>query len=154
MTKVRLSGRSEVTSHFCVAPFQYYEKAAGMRSILNTYTMLGGPHTNGIQVTTEAFWGANPGICAAVFAAHGDANAFIAKDPAGAGEIYRTLSGDKRVTPDQLMAMITDPDIVYTQAPANMMTMVKFMADTGRLKTMPASWKDMFLPIAHTLEGT
>ena len=149
-----LSGRSEVTTHFCVAPFQYYEKAAGMRSILKTYDMLGGPHTNGIQVTSEAFWTANPGICTAVFAAHGDANAFIAKDPPGAAEIYRTLSGDKRVPTEQLMAMITDPDIVYTQAPANMMTMVQFMANTGRIKTMPASWKDMFLPIAHTLEGS
>ena len=50
--------------------------------------------------------------------------------------------------------MIADPDIVYTTAPANVMTMVRFMADTGRLKSVPGSWKDMFLPEAHHLEGT
>ena len=149
-----LSGKSEITTHFCVAPFQYYEKAAGLRSVLKTYDIVGGPHTNGIQVTTEAFYKANPGLCAAVFAAHGEANAFIKKDPAGAAEIYRSLSGDRRATPADLVAMITDPDIVYTQAPANLMTMVRFMGDTGRMRTMPAVWQDLFLPIAHSLQGS
>jgi NitT/TauT family transport system substrate-binding protein len=149
-----LSGKSEITAHFCVAPFQYYEKAAGMRSIVKTYDVLGGPHTNGIQVTSEAFYKSNQALCEAVFAAHGDANDFIRRDPAGAAEIYRTLSGDKRSTPAELVVMITDPDIVYTQAPANMMKMVRFMADTGRMKTMPARWQDMFLPTAHALQGS
>ncbi len=149
-----LSGRSEITTHFCVAPFQYYELAAGMRPILKTYDLLGGPHTNGIQVTTEAFQKANPTICRAVFAAHEDANAFIRARPTEAAEIYRTLSGDKRSTAEELVAMITDPDIVYTPTPANMMTMVRFMHDTGRIKTMPNSWKDMFLPEAHHLDGS
>ena len=149
-----LSGRSEITAHFCVAPFQYYELAAGMRPILKTYDIVGGPHTNGIQVTTEAFHTANPAVCRAVMAAHDEANAFIGRDPQGAAEIYRTLSNDHRGSVEDLVRMITDPDIVYTTTPANMMTMVKFMVDTGRLKTMPSSWKDLFLPEAHDLSGS
>ena len=149
-----LSGRSEVTTHFCVAPFMYYERAAGLRSILKTYTMLGGPHTNGIQVTTEAFYKSNPALCGAVKAAHDEANAFIKGDAAGAAEIYRTLSGDKRGTVAELVAMISDPDIDYTTTPANIMTMTRFMKDTGRMKVMPATWQEMFLPTAHGLQGS
>ncbi len=149
-----LSGKSEITTHFAVAPFQYYELAAGMRPILKSYDITGGPHTNGIQVTTETFHAANPAICAAVFAAQNEANAFINNDPKGAAGVYRDLSGDHHATVDDLVKMITDPDVIYTTTPANMMKMVQFMKDTGRMKTMPSSWQDMFLPEAHDLPGS
>ena len=125
-----------------------------MRPILKTYDMLGGPHTNGIQVTSEAFAKANPAITGSVLKAHEDANAFIKRDPKAAAEIYRTLSNDRRSTVDDLTAMIVDPDIDYTTTPANIMPLTKFMADTGRLKTVPGSWKDLFLPEAHHLKGS
>ena len=150
-----LSGRSEISAHFCVAPYQYYELAEpGMRQVLKTYEIVGGKHTNGIQVTTQAFHAANPGICKAVFAAHDEANAFIKAKPAEAAEIYTTLSKDRRVSPAEFAKMIVDPDIDYTTAPANMMTMVEFMHRSGRIKAMPGGWKDMFLPEAHALIGT
>ncbi len=150
-----LSGRSEISAHFCVAPYQYYELAhPGMHQVLKTYDIVGGPHTNGIQVTTEAFQAANPAICRSVFAAHEEANAFIKAKPAEAAEIYTTLSRDKKATPAEFVAMITDPDIDYTTAPKNMMTMVDFMHRSGRIKALPSSWKDMFLPEAHALAGT
>ena len=50
--------------------------------------------------------------------------------------------------------MITDPDIDYTTTPANIDTLAAFMKRTNRIKTAPASWKDMFLPLAHDLKGT
>ncbi len=150
-----LSGKSEITGHFCVAPFHYYELAApGMRAVLKSYDAVGGPHTNGVQVTTETFYKDNPKICQAVLASHEEANAFIKKNPNDAAEIYLTLSKDKRSTGAEIAGMITDPDIDYTTTPANLMTLVEFMRKTGRLKTAPASWKDMFLPEAHALKGT
>jgi len=150
-----LSSKLELTAHFCVAPFHYYELAApGMRAVLKSYDVLGGPHTNGIQVTTLPLYQDNPRICEAVFAAHEEANAFIKKNPAGAARIYLGLSKDKRSTADQIVAMITDPDIDYTTTPANVMALVEFMLKTARLKTAPSSWKEMFLPTAHGLPGT
>src|SRR5262249_29506715 len=150
-----LSGRLEITAHFCVAPFQYYELAApGMHAVLKSYDVLGGPHTNGVQVTTLAFYRDNPKICEAVFAAHEEANAFIKAHPADAAKIYLDLSKDRRSTPDEIARMITDPDIDYPTTPANVMALVEFMHKTGRLKTLPAKWQDMFLPIAHGLRGT
>ena len=154
-TTAMLSGRSEITGHFCVAPFQYYELAApGMHTVLKSYDTLGKPHTNGVQITTVPFYRDNPKLCAAVFAAHEEANAFIKKNPADAAQIYIELSKDKRSTVDDLVKMITDPDIDYTTTPASIEALAAFMQRTKRIKAAPASWKDLFLPEAHALKGT
>jgi NitT/TauT family transport system substrate-binding protein len=150
-----LSGQSHITTHFCVAPFHYYELVKPeMRAVLKSYDVFGGPHTNGIQIATEAFFKDNPKICQAVFNAHEEANAFIKKNPADAAQIYLTISKDKRTEAAELVKMITDPDIDYTTTPSKVMQFADFMHKTGRLKTMPESWKDMFLPVAHGLSGS
>lgn len=50
--------------------------------------------------------------------------------------------------------MITDPDIDYTTTPANVMKFVEFMHKVGRIKRMPDSWKELFFPEAHGLQGS
>jgi NitT/TauT family transport system substrate-binding protein len=148
-----LSGQN-VNSHFAVAPFNYYElKVPGVHTVLNSYAT-DGKHTNGIQVTTKTFHDANPKICAAVRAAHEEANAFIKKERKAASKIYLKLTNDKKNSADDLVTMISDPDIDYTTAPANLMKHVTFMHKVGRLKHLPASWKDMFFAEAHDLKGT
>jgi NitT/TauT family transport system substrate-binding protein len=148
-----LSGQT-VNSHFAVAPFNYYElRVPGIHKVLNSYET-DGKHTNGIQVTTKTFHDANPKLCAAVRAAHEGANAFIKKEPKAAAEVYLKLTGDKKNSADDLMKMITDPDIDYKTAPDNLMKHVEFMHKVGRLKHMPASWKDMFFAEAHDLKGS
>ncbi len=102
--------------------------------MLNSYET-DGKHTNGIQVTTKAFHDANPKICLAVRAAHEEANAFIKREPKAAAEIYLKLTNDKKNSADDLVAMITDPDIDYTTSPANLMKHVEFMHKVGRSST-------------------
>ena len=142
-----------VNSHFAVAPFNYYElRQPGIHKVLSSYET-DGKHTNGLQVTTSAFHKANPMICQAVRAAHEEANAFIKSEPKAAAEIYLKLTRDKS-SADDLVAMITDPDIDYTTTPANLMKHAEFMYKVGRLKRLPVSWKDLFFPEAHDLGGT
>lgn len=149
-----LSGQ-EVTAHFAVAPFQYYELAVpGVHQVLKTYDTIGGKHTNGIQVTSKKFHDANPAICAAVRVAHEEANAFIKREPKEAAQTYLTLARDKRSSVDDIVKMISDPDIDYTTTPANLMTLVEFMHKVGRIKRMPGTWKDMFFPEAYDLQGS
>ncbi len=149
-----LTGQT-VNSHFAVAPFNYYElKVAGIHKVLKSYDTVGGKHTNGIQVTTKTFHDANPLICKAVRASHEEANAFIKREPKLAAQIYLKLTNDKKNSADDLVAMITDPDIEYTTTPANLMKHFEFMHKVGRLKHMPASWKDMFFAEAHDLKGS
>src|SRR6202166_3025234 len=148
-----LSGQT-VNSHFAVAPFNYYElRVPGIHKVLNSYET-DGKHTNGIQVTTKAFHDANPKLCNAVRAAHEEANAFIKREPKAAAEIYLKLTNDKKNSADDLVTMISDPDIDYTTAPANLMKHVEFMHKVGRIKHMPTSWKGMFFAEAHCLKGT
>jgi len=150
-----LSGQAEVTAHYGVAPFYFYELAKpGMHAILKSYDTTGGRHVNGIQITTQAFYNANPKLCAAVLAAHDEANALIQSQPAQAAEIYLEISRDKRSTPAEMTTMIADPDFDFTTTPAALMQIVGFMHSVGRIKRMPASWKDMFLPPAHALQGS
>jgi len=149
-----LTGQS-VNSHFTVAPFNYYElRHPEIHAVLKSYDTVGGKHTNGIQVATKAFHDANPKICAAVRASHEQANAFIKREPKAAAEIYLKLTNDKKNSADDLVAMITDPDIDYTTAPAALMQHIEFMHKVGRLKHMPASWKDLFFAEAHDLKGS
>jgi NitT/TauT family transport system substrate-binding protein len=148
-----LSGQV-VNSHFSVAPFNYYElRVPGIHQVLSSYDT-DGKHTNGIQVTTRAFHDANPKICDAVRAAHEEANAFIKHEPKVAAEVYLKLTGDRKNSADDLVTMITDPDIDYTTAPANLMKHAEFMHKVGRLKHLPTSWKDMFFAEAHDLNGS
>jgi len=150
-----LSGQAEITTHFTVAPFYYYELASpGMHAILKSYDVVGGHHSNGVQVTTEPFFKDNPKICAAVLAAHEEANAFIHKTPRQAAEIYAELAKDTRNSLDRLTTMIADPDVDWTTTPDKMMTFTSFLHTTGRLKTLPSSWKELFLPLVHDLKGS
>jgi len=147
-----VSGQT-VNSHFAVAPFNYYElRLPGIHKVLSSYET-DGKHTNGLQVATSAFHKANPKICRAVRAAHEEANAFIKTEPKAAAEIYLKLTRDK-TSVDDLVAMITDPDIDYTTTPANLLKHAEFMHKVGRLKRLPASWKDLFFPEAHDLSGS
>ena len=148
-----LSGQT-VNSHFSVAPFNYHElRVESIHKVLSSYET-DGKHTNGLQVTTRAFHDANPKICGAVRAAHEKANAFIKRDPKAAAEIYLKLTNDKKNSADDMVAMITDPDIEYTTTPANLMKHAEFMHKVGRLKHLPASWKDLFFAEAHGLNGS
>jgi len=147
-----LSDKSEVNSHYAVTPFYYYELAtSGIRSVLKSYDTFGGKHINGVLLTTKRFYDENPKISAAVFAAQNEANAFIKAHPCDAAEIYQALSGDKHDSLDKLAEMVADPDNDWTTVPAKSMEFVDFMHKVGRLKRVPASWKDLFLPPTQEL---
>jgi len=148
-----LSG--QISTHFASAPFQYYElKLPGFHVVLKSYETTGGMHTNGLQVATRQFHDANPAICAAVMAAQDEANAFIRANPKEAARIYIALANEKRSPVDEMAAMIADPDVEYTTTPARLMVLVDFMHKVGRLKRRPESWKDLFFPAAHGLQGS
>jgi NitT/TauT family transport system substrate-binding protein len=148
-----LSG--QISTHFASAPFQYYElKIPGFHVVLKSYETTGGMHTNGLQVATRQFHDANPAICAAVMAAQDEANAFIRANPKEAARIYIALANEKRSSVDEMTAMIADPDLEYTTTPARLMVLVDFMHKVGRLKRRPESWKDLFFPEAHGLQGS
>jgi len=149
-----ISGKSEINSHFASAPFYYYElETPGIHQVLKSYDTLGARHTNGVLLTSRKFHDANPKICAAVVAAFEDADAFIKTHPREAAQTYLNVTKDK-IALDRLEKMVADPDVDYTTTPINVMKVVDFMHQVGRIKRKPASWKDMFFPEAHGLNGS
>jgi NitT/TauT family transport system substrate-binding protein len=149
-----MSGQSEINSHFASSPFYYYELATpGIHKVLSSYDALGARHTNGTLVVTKKFRDANPKICGAVVAAFNEANAFIKANPREAAQLYLTATKDKNPI-DALEKMVADPDVDYTSTPVAVMKIVEFMHKVGRIKKKPNSWKDMFFPEAHGLNGS
>jgi NitT/TauT family transport system substrate-binding protein len=149
-----MSGKSPVNSHYAVSPFYYYELATpGVHLVLKSYDTLGGPHVNGILIASPPFARDNPAITAAVLAAQQEANEFIAAHPGDAAAIYIALSGDTHGA-DAMTRMIVDPDNVWTTVPQKAMAFAAFMHKVGRLKHLPVSWKDLFLPNVQDGDGS
>jgi len=149
-----LSGASEVTAHFSSPPFQYQQlKTPGIRTVLNSYDVLGGPATFNVVWTTSKFRAENPKLYDAFVKALDEATAIINRDKKAAAETYLRLAKGKDSVAD-ILAMLNDPAIVYTTTPQNVMKYVDFMAKVGSIKVRPDSWKDLFFPNAHGLPGS
>jgi NitT/TauT family transport system substrate-binding protein len=153
-TAALMSNQSEINAHFASAPFYYYELAMpGIHQVLKSYDTLGARHTNGVLLTSKKFHDANPKLCAAVVAAFEEADGFIKAHPREAAQTYLAVTKEK-IALDQLEKMVTDPDVDYTTTPINLMKIVDFMHEVGRIKKKPTSWKDLFFPEAHGLNGS
>jgi NitT/TauT family transport system substrate-binding protein len=154
-TAALLAGKSEINAHFASSPFYYIELATpGVHKVLHSYEVAGGRHTNGVLMASKKFYDANPKVCAAVVAALDEANAFIKANPRKAAEIYIAMTKEKRSTLDEMEKMVSDPDVDYTTTPINVMKFVDFMNLAGTVKRKPASWKDLFFPIAYEKPGS
>ena len=148
-----LSGQSEVTAHFSSPPFQYQQLAKpGIRKVISSYEALGGPTTFNLIWTTSKFRAENPKAYEAFTKALDEAIAQINKDKKAAAEAYLRISKDKD-TAENILAMLNDPEIVYTTTPQSLMKYAEFMHKVGSIKTKPQDWKEMFFPNVHHLNG-
>ena len=73
----------------------------------------------------------------------------INSDQPRAAEAYLRISKDKDSVQD-IVAMLNDPQIVFTTTPQNVMKYVDFMFKIGAIKVKPDSWKDLFFPNAQS----
>lgn len=151
-TVALLSG-GELNNHFSAPPYQYQAlKAPGVRTVLNSTDVMGGPATITVIFGTVKFHDANPKTVAAIYAAMGEAMDFINKDKRAAADLYLKATKEK-IGLDELAAMIEMPGFAYTLAPNGTLKYAEQMFKTGVIKTQPASWKDAFFPEAHALQG-
>ena len=149
-----LSGGTEISSHFSSPPFQYQQlEKPGIRTVVNSYEVLGGPATFNVVWTTGKFRNDNPKLYEAFVKALEEATAIINRDKKAAAEAYLRISKDKDTAAD-ILKMLNDPLITYTQTPQSTMKYADFMARVGSIKVKPDSWKDMFFPNAHPLPGS
>jgi NitT/TauT family transport system substrate-binding protein len=149
-----LSNSGEITGHFSAPPFQYQQlEKPGIRNILNSYQVLGGPGTFNVVWTTSKFYNENPKVYAAFVKALDDATSMINKDKGWAAEAYLRISKDKD-TRENILKMLNDPNIVFSTTPQNVMKYVNFMYKIKSIKVKPDSWKDLFFLNAQSLSGS
>lgn len=149
-----LSGTSEINAQFVSPPFaqQQLEKP-GIRSILNSYEVMGGPATLIVVYTTEAVQKSNPKTYAAFVSAFEEAITAINRDKRAAADFYvrETKSKD---TVESVEKILNDPQVEFTMTPRSIGTYTDFMVKVGSLKVRPTSWKEMFFPNAQGLPGS
>lgn len=150
-----LSGKSEITAHLTSPPYQYQElKDKSVHRVFSSYEVLGGPATFNVIAVTTKFHDENPKTYKAFFDAFKEATEWINANKKDAAQLYLSMSKDKRDSVDDILEILNDPDISYTLTPNNVMKYVDFMHKIGSIKTMPASWKDMFFETAQDLKGS
>jgi NitT/TauT family transport system substrate-binding protein len=149
-----LSGSKEITSQFTSPPFQNTAlENPEIRTVLNSYDIMGGPNTFLMVWATKKFRDENPKSYRAVVDALKEATDAINADKKRAAEIYVKEGGGKESV-DKLLAIMNDPQVRYQMAPERILPFAHFMHQVGTIKTRPASWKDLFFPDVHELAGS
>ena len=149
------NGSHEVKNHFAAPPFDYYElkDIPEAHAVLKSPDIIGGPLSQGQFMTTTDFAEGNPKIIEALRAAAEEAKQFIVSNLPEALATYKEITGDKTevaVLSDMLSRPGMDQWNLY---PQGTMKFAAHLNKVGSLKTMPASWKDYYLPVAHDLPG-
>jgi NitT/TauT family transport system substrate-binding protein len=149
-----LSGSGEINNVFGVPPFQQQQlERPGIRTILNSYDVMDGPHSFTVAWTTARFREKNPVLYKALFAALKEATGIVDKDRQRAAG-YWIEDVKSKMPLDRVTAVISGPQVKWTMAPQNAMKFATFMASVGSLKEAPKSWKDLFFPEVHDLPGS
>ena len=148
-----LSGK-EITAYFSSPPFQYQAlEKPGVRRILNSYDISGGPATFLVAWATSKFRDENPKTYQAFFNAWREATDSINANKRAAAEIYVKETKDKSGV-EAIEKMLNDPEIRITMTPEQTLPIANFMSKTGTLKGKAASWRDLYFPELHALPGS
>jgi NitT/TauT family transport system substrate-binding protein len=115
---------------------------------------MAGPLSQGQFFTTTRFADANPKVIAAVRAAAEEAKKFIESNLKESVDAYKEINNDKTPT-EVLVDLLSQPGMMeWNIYPQGTMKFAAHLHKVGSLKTMPSSWKDYYLPVAHDLSGS
>lgn len=149
-----LSGASEITAHFTAAPFMYQQLAdPRVRRVLNSYDVLGGPHTFNSVWALGRYRAQNPQILAAFLAALDRAMAMIKEDPETIAELW-IEDHRSRLSKEETVRIIRDPENIWTTTPMRIMAFAEFMHRTGAIRARPDRWQDVYVEDIAGLPGS
>jgi NitT/TauT family transport system substrate-binding protein len=148
-----MSFKSEINAHFTSAPYMYEElEDKRVHRVLNSYDVLGGPHTFNAVWATGKYHDANPKVIAAFIAALDRAEKQIVADPMAAAAVWIKAENAK-IPQEKVAKMIMLPENEWTITPKKTLEFANFMQSVGAVPTRPESWKDLFFPEIHDLPG-
>jgi len=149
-----MSQGHEVDANFTISRFHEVEMKAGLRTVITAFEILGGPATGLTFTSSETFHAQNPKVFAAVNAAFVEAFEWVNADKRRAAKLYIEMAHEKKLSEDEILAIISGSDMAYTRVPTRFGALIEFMQRTGYIKNKPASWKDLFFEVAHELPGS
>ena len=149
-----ISGKSEVDSHFSYPPYSLQElRTPGVHAVLWANDVTNGPATTIEVVTPARIVNEHPQWVDAWLAAQREASDFINRHAREAAQMYLEMTKEQKLVADDLVKILSDPQVRIGVEPHNTMVFAKYMHDVGSLKRMPATWKDYFWPVAQGLPG-
>ncbi len=144
-----------ITAHFTSPPFHQRErKDPKIRTIMTSDDVMGGSTTFTMLSTTTKFREQNPKAYGAVLKALDEAIDIILDDKEGAAELLLESTAESGFSKQEVADVVKDPSVKFTTSPENVMKYAEFMHSAGSIKSLPASWKDLFFPEIHTAPGS
>jgi NitT/TauT family transport system substrate-binding protein len=149
-----LTGKAEITTVFSVPPYQQQQLAnPEIHKVLDSFEVLGGPHTFTCAWTSARFHDENPKLYGALLKALDEATKIINADKAAAAELW--IKQMKSTLPVALAKqVIAGPKVHWTMTPENTMKYATFMVKTGAIKEAPKAWSDLFFAELHDRKGS
>lgn len=149
-----LGGHSEINAHFGSSPFQDIELAdPKIHKVLDSYDVLGGPHTFNSVWATSKFVEGHPKIVKAFIAALEDSISRIKADPAAAAALWIKAEKSK-LSPAEAEKIIRDPKIEWTTTPKKVLVYLDYMNRAGLVKAQTTNWQDIFFSGIHDRKGS
>src|ERR1041385_4680154 len=153
-TVALLKGGPQITAAFSVPPFQNQQlEDPGVHTVLNSFDVMGGSHTFTAIWCSSKFRDGNPKMYQAFVAALKDATDILNKDKQK-GANYWIEDSKSKLAPEMVGKIVSGNQVKWTMVPENTIKYADFMANVGRLKEKPASWKDYFFPEAYAMNGS
>jgi NitT/TauT family transport system substrate-binding protein len=149
-----MSGKSEITAHLTSAPYQYEElKDKRVHKVLDSYEVLGGPHTfNSVWATAKLYEG-EPKVVQAFLAALEEAMKYIKADPDGAAKLW-VKNNNSKLPVEEAARIIKLPENEWTMTPKKTMAFADYMSRVVMIPVKPESWKDLYVKNIHNLPGS
>lgn len=149
-----MSGKSEITAQLSAAPYQYEElKDKRVHKVLDSYEVLGGPHTFNSVWAIEKFYKGEPKVVKAFLAALEDAIKYIKSDPDGAAALW-VKNNNSKLPVEEAARIIKLPENEWTMTPKKTMVFAEYMSRVGMIPVKPTSWKDYYIDAVHNLPGS
>ena len=147
-----LAGNQPVKSHFATPPFTLREKEAGAREIINSYEIFDAKHTGVVMMASESFRSENPKVYKAFVDALNEAMKWIVANPDDAGKLFTRFTGSKQPA-SEAANILKNGDVTFNNVPIGIKAYGDFLSTHGDLKPLK-SWRDLFMPNNHGLDGS
>ncbi len=150
-----LSGGGVVKTHATTVPFIQMELAdPRVRTVLNSYEVVGGRATLIVAYCTESWRAANPKLFAAAYAGLTEAMDVIRADKHAAALLFKRVEPTK-LSLEAIDAILADAAMLaFTPTPSKLMVHADYMNKVGLLKNRMTSWKDAFFDNVHGQPGS